>query len=213
VSAPHPHRPSCETCSSRNKSIFCDINENVLADLDRNKVSNDYKRGAKLFLEGNPPFGLYCINSGKVKLSKIGNDGKESILRIAGPGSVIGHRSLFSNEDYMATATALEDAHICFIGKKQIFEIVKENPNVAMQIIQTLGREMGEAEQKSAALFQKNVKERLAELLLTLKETYGLTEGPRCKLDIKLTREEMASMIGTSSETVIRMMTELNISL
>ena len=198
----------CESCASRQKSIFCDLNEEILKDFDKNKISNEYKKGSKLFVEGNPPFGLYCINRGKVKLSKIGQDGKESILRIAGPGHVIGHRSLFSDELYMADATALEDAQICFIGKKLIFDLVKDHPSLSLKIIQTLSREMGEAEKKTTSHFQKNVRERLAELLLALKESYGIKEDNRFKLDIKLTREEMASIIGTSPETVIRQMTE-----
>ncbi|MDH4468518.1 MAG: Crp/Fnr family transcriptional regulator [Bacteriovoracaceae bacterium] len=200
--------PHCDYCHSRSKSIFCDLESKALEELDENKVSNDYKKGSRLFIEGNPPLGLYCINEGKVKLSKIGPDGKESILRIAGPGQVIGHRSLFSNELYMGNATALENSRICFIGKKQIFDLIKENPSVSLKLIQAMGREMGEAEKKSTAHFQKSVRERLAELLLSLNESYGKKIGQRQLIDIKLTREEMASIIGTSTETVIRQMTD-----
>lgn len=198
----------CETCGSRHKSIFCDLEQEGLREIDQNKVSNSYRRGNKLFVEGNPPLGLYCISKGKVKLTKVGADGKESLLRIAGSGQVIGHRSLFSHELYMASATAMEDCEICFISKKSIFNVIKTNPSVSLHLIQTLSKEMGEAEKKSASLFQKSVRERLAELLLTLKESYGVQEGTRFRLDIKLTREEMASIIGTSSETVIRQMTD-----
>jgi CRP-like cAMP-binding protein len=122
---------------------------------------------------------------------------------------VLGHRSLFSHENFSATATTIEETTICFIDKKYIYSALKKEPSIALNLIQQLSREMGSAEAKSVSLSQKSVKERLCELLLTLKASYGITEENRSRLDIKLTREEMASMIGTSVETVIRFMTEL----
>jgi CRP-like cAMP-binding protein len=199
---------SCETCQSRDKGIFCQLEKVALNDVSHNKVTNTYKKGQTIFFQGNPPFGLYCINSGKIKVSKLGNDGKESIIRIAGPGDVLGHRSLFSQENYTATATVIEDAAICFLDKKFIFKAVEKEPTVALNIIQKLSKEMGAAEARNAALSQKNVRERLAELLLILKKTYGIQEGNRWRLDIKLTREEMASMVGTANETIIRFFSE-----
>lgn len=199
---------TCEECPTRGKGIFCELEKFALAEVSDNKVMNTYKKGHTLFFQGNPSFGLYCVNSGKIKISKMGNDGKESIVRIASAGDVLGHRSLFSNENYGATATAIEDATICFIDKKYIYKSLKENPSIGIQLIQKLSVEMGAAETKAASMFQKNVRERLAELFLTLKESFGVKEGNRTKLDIKLTREEMASMIGTANETIIRFVTE-----
>jgi CRP-like cAMP-binding protein len=199
----------CDKCVSKNKGIFCDLEEVALADVSHNKVMNTYKKGQDIFLQGNPSFGLYCINSGKIKITKTGSDGKESIVRIASAGDVLGHRSLFTHENYSATATTLEDTTICFIDKKYIYNALKKEPSIALNLIQKLSREMGSAEEKSASLSKKSVKERLCELLINLKTSYGIVEGDRTRLDIKLTREEMASMIGTSVETVIRFMTEL----
>ena len=199
---------NCDNCASRGQGIFCELEALALTDVSHNKVMNTYKKGQTIFFQGNPPFGLYCINSGKIKVSKIGNDGKESIIRIAQPGDVLGHRSLFSNENYTATATTLEDAAICFIDKKFIYKVIQEQPTVALGLIQKLSQEMGAAEAKSASMFQKNVRERLAELFLMLKKTYGIEENGRTRLDIKLTREEIASMIGTANETVIRFISE-----
>jgi len=198
----------CEHCQSKDKGIFCQLEQAALIDVGHNKVMNSYKKGQTIFFQGNPPFGLYCINSGKIKVSKLGNDGKESIIRIAGPGDVLGHRSLFSDENYTATATVIEDSAICFLDKKFIYKAVEQEPTVALNLIQKLSKEMGQAEAKSAAMSQKNVRERLAELLLMLKKTYGIQEGNRWRLDIKLTREEMASMVGTANETIIRFISE-----
>jgi CRP-like cAMP-binding protein len=199
---------TCENCQSRDKGIFCQLEQVALQNVSHNKVTNSYKKGQTIFFQGNPPFGLYCINSGKIKVSKLGNDGKESIIRIAGPGDVLGHRSLFSQENYSATATVIEDAAICFLDKKFILKAVEKEPTVALNIIQKLSKEMGAAEARNAALSQKNVRERLAELLLILKNSYGIQEDHRWRLDIKLTREEMASMVGTANETIIRFFSE-----
>ena len=198
----------CEHCEVRGKGIFCEIERLALTQVSDRKVTNVYKKGHTIFFQGNPPFGLYCVNSGKIKVSKIGNDGKESIIRIATGGDVLGHRSLFSDESYTATATVIEDATICFIDKKFIYKCIQDEPSVALNLIQKLSREMGSAEAKAASMSQKNVRERLAELFLILLKTYGVQEKNRTKLDIKLTREEIASMVGTANETVIRFISE-----
>lgn len=199
---------SCENCQCRHQGIFCDLEENALAVIGQNKVMNSYKKGQTVFYQGNPLFGLYCVNSGKIKISKLGNDGKESIIRIAGPGDVLGHRSLFSNEKFTATATVLEDSAICFLDKKFIYRAIAQDPSISLRLIEKLSRDMGKAEDRSASMAQKSVRERLAELLLMLKNSYGIQEGKRWRLDIKLTREEMASMIGTANETIIRFISE-----
>lgn len=198
----------CDKCDSRGKGIFCGLDQMALAEVSSHKVMNNYKKGQTIFYQGNPPFGLYCIGHGKIKITKMGNDGKETIVRLATNGDVLGHRSLFSNEVYTATATAIEDTSICFIDKSFILKTLQDQPSIALNLIQKLSKEMGAAEAMSAAMFQKNVRERLAELLLTFSKSYGIKEGNRIKLDIKLTREELASMIGTASETVIRFITE-----
>lgn len=199
---------NCDNCSSRDKGIFCGLETLALKEVSDSKVMNIYKKGHTLFHQGNPPFGLFCVNSGKIKISKIGSEGKEAIVRIAHDGDVLGHRSLFSNEPYNATATIIEDAAICFIDKKFILKAIQTHPSIALELIQKLSREMGAAESMTASMSQKNVRERLASLLLMLNKTYGIMENSRSRLDIKLTRDEMASMIGTASETVIRFISE-----
>jgi len=198
----------CDKCESRGKGIFCELEKVALKNVSDSKVMNTYKKGHTIFFQGNPPFGLYCINSGKIKVSKIGPDGKESIIRIASNGDVLGHRSLFSHENYTATATVIEDAAICFIDKKFIYKAIHDEPSVALHLIEKLSHEMGTAEAKNASMSQKNVRERLAELFLMLRKSYGIEEKGRIRLDIKLTREEIASMVGTANETVIRFISE-----
>lgn len=198
----------CEHCASKDEGVFCDLNSPDLQNITQHKVTNVYKKGQTLFVQGNHPYGLFCISKGNIKLTKVGPDGKESIVRIVTGGDVLGHRSLFSEDNYGATATAMEDTEVCFLDKKFILNILENNPSVAMHIINKLSRDMGIAENKLTSLHQKNVRERLAELLLSLKVSHGIRERKRVKIDMKLTREEMATMIGTANETLIRFMTE-----
>lgn len=199
---------ACEHCPSKENGVFCDLKMPELENISHHKVSNVYKKGQTLFVQGNHPYGLFCISKGNIKLTKVGPDGKESIVRVVTGGDILGHRSLFTEDNYAATATAMEDTEVCFIDKKFILSVINGNPTVAMNIINKLSRDMGIAENKLTSLHQKNVRERLAELLLSLKITHGIKEGKRIKIDMKLTREEMATMIGTANETLIRFMTE-----
>lgn len=199
---------SCEHCESKDEGIFCDLELMELNDISNHKINNTYKKGQTLFVQGNHPFGIYCISKGNIKLTKTGPDGKETIVRIVHGGDILGHRSLFTEDNYSATATAMEDSEVCFIDKKFILKIIENNPSVALNIINKLSRDMGVAEKKLSSLHQKNVRERLAELILSLKASHGIKVDGRWRIDIKLTREEMATMIGTANETLIRFMTE-----
>ncbi len=181
----------------------------ALHDVSDHKVVNSYKKGQTLFVQGNPPYGMYCVSTGNIKVTQVGEDGKESIVRIASAGDVLGHRSIFTDQFYNATATAVEDCTVCFLDKKYILKLVEQSPSVACNLIAKLGRDLGAAEKRISSFYQKNVRERLAELLLLLKESHGVEEDGKIRLNIKLTREEMASIIGTASETLIRFMSEL----
>jgi CRP-like cAMP-binding protein len=200
---------SCEACPSKSKGIFCNLLSEELSEITQHKVINRYKKGQTLFVQGTHPYGLYCVSSGNIKLTKIDSAGKESIVRVVGGGDVLGHRSLFTESHYSATATAMEDTEVCFLDKKFIMKVIEDKPSVSLNIINKLSRDMGAAEEKLSSFHQKNVRERLAELFLILKESHGekLPDG-RWKINLKLTREEMATMIGTANETLIRFVSE-----
>lgn len=202
------HNIQCENCPSKDSGIFCKLERAALHEVSQNKIMNTYKRGQTIFFQGNPPFGLYCISNGKIKVYKTGNDGKETILRIVGPGDVLGHRSLFSNENYNATATVIEDTQVCFIDKNFIHQAIKKEPSIALNLIEKFSREMGTAEARSASISSKSTRERLAELLLSFTQSYGSAEKGRIRLNIKLSREEFASMVGAAQETIIRLFTD-----
>lgn len=198
----------CQSCANKKNSIFCSIAAKTLSEISHHKLMFTHKKGYTLFHQGNPPFGIYCINQGKIKISKYGSDGKESIVRISGPGDVLGHRSFFSKDCYSATATVIEDASVCFLDKDTVHKCLRLEPSMALNLIHKLSKDMGAAEARSAAMVQKCVSARLAEVLLIIKKNFGIKENNRFRLDIKLTREELASLVGTANETVIRFVSE-----
>ena len=197
----------CEICNSTKKSIFKDFYGGDIEKLNLNKNCNFYKKGQVIFFEGNYPGGLFCIREGKVKVFKIGSTGKEQIIRFAKNGDALGYRALLVGETYSASASALEDSHICFISRDIVFELFKTNHNFSFNLLKLLSRDLEDVENKMVKLAQKPVRDRLAEALLILKETYGTDK--QGYINISLSREDFANIVGTATETVIRLLAEL----
>lgn len=200
---------SCKNCTSLCQSIFNGLDEETLDSGDKSKIPNIFKKGQTLFLQGNPPFGIFCIKSGAVKVTQTDDLGKESIVRLCKSGDVVGHRSLLTNQSYQSTATAIEETKVCFFDKSHITGLINNKPQVSLNIIKSLGEDLGAAEGKISSFSQKNVRQRLAELLVILSKDHGQNVDGRIKITINLKREEMASMIGTAPETLIRFIAEL----
>ncbi|PKL76122.1 MAG: Crp/Fnr family transcriptional regulator [Candidatus Melainabacteria bacterium HGW-Melainabacteria-1] len=164
-----------------------------------------YKKGQVLFYEGNRAFGMHYLNSGKVKLSMYTPDGKIYITRIATAGDLLGCHAFFTDEVYGVSAELLEDATVCFIERDQIREIQAQDPQFGFRMLSKLARELRQAEDKAAHIAYESIPERLAALLMSLRESFGQTrEDGQIRLDILLSREEIASMLGTTVETTVR---------
>ena len=201
--------PTCKTCASRSVSAICKIEEEFVPNLESEKQSFLVKKGQPIFEERIKPQGLFCLNSGKVKLVKIGEDGKEQILRLIKPGDLLGYRALLTSDRYSATAVALEECSVCFLPKSMFMTLLKKDSNLNLELIKILGDDLKKAEEQITHLAQKPVRERMAEALLFIKETYGYeTDG--ATINVKLTREELSNLVGTATETVIRLLSEFN---
>lgn len=201
------HLHNCKLCSRKNNSLFCHAKSQFLDEVDKTRIDSEYKRGQYVFNEGAYPHGLYCINSGKIKLTQKGDDGREAIVRLAKSGDIIGYKALLGGNRYTASAIALEDSSICFIPKDTFFEGLKSDPDLSFSLLSLLSSELHNAENKIVQLAQKPVRERLAEALLFLKETYGL-ESDGKTLDVQLSREDLANIVGTATESTIRLLSE-----
>ncbi|MBY0515747.1 MAG: Crp/Fnr family transcriptional regulator [Bacteriovoracaceae bacterium] len=194
----------CNDCGNRDKSIFCKLEEASLKEVSDHKIMNLYKRGQTLFHEGNPAFGVYCISNGKVKLTKTSENGKETLLRIAGPGDLIGFQHIVESGMNDVTATAIEETKICFVDRSYLQGLVQKEPSCAMELLGHVARDMAALQERISGFQNKNVRERVAFMLLDLSERYGEDTKQGRKLCIQLTREDMASMLGVATETLIR---------
>lgn len=200
--------PHCATCSSRGKSVFCDLSAEHLKEIDNSKTCNHYKPKQVIFYEGNTPQGLFCINTGKVKLTKVGIDGGQQILKLYGAGDILGYRSLLCQENYRATAEVLEDSKICYIDEKTFSHVLETHPATSFNVIRALAKDAGDFEQKAFDMVHKTIRQRFAELLMIFSRKFGKKASAGLELDISLSRQEMADLIGTTQESMIRLISD-----
>lgn len=198
--------PLCERCSQKNNSLFRFLNRDELDELNFEKDFRQHKRGEILYKEGSRISGFYSIHSGIVKVYKTGFDGKEQIIRFAKPGDIIAYRSVLSNEVACTSARVIEDCEVCFIPSELLISMVKSNSSFALELLKLACHELGEANSFITDIAQKTVRERLAEILVLLVNEFGVDE--ESYLQISLTREELANIVGTATESVIRLLSE-----
>jgi len=198
--------PLCNRCSLESGSIFKHLTPQEIEILNFEKDYRQYKRGDILYQEGNRISGFFCINSGIIKVFKTGLDGKEQIIRFAKTGDIIAYRSVLSNELACTSAKVIEDCQVCFIPSEILTQFIKTNPAYSLELLKLACHELGEANSFITDIAQKTVRERLAEILLLLVSDFGLDNDQ--SLNISLTREELANIVGTATESVIRLLSE-----
>ena len=205
----HKHAPYrvFGDCDLTHQSLFSCLSDQQMELFNQRKDCLFFPKGQPVFNEGSYPLGIYGIDKGKVIVEDSGDDGKMQILRLAKAGDLLGYRALFCHEKYNASAVAIEDSNLVFIPKDVFFEVLSSNMKLAMGIIQLLTNDLKQAENHLTELAQRPVRERLARGLLFLKETYGFEENSDT-INVLLTREEIADLVGTATETTIRLLSD-----
>ena len=198
----------CEDCPSLGESIFCSLKREILEEVSSQKGGNLYKKGEIVFSEGFKPFGIHCVSKGRIKIYKLGDDGKDQIVRVAKVGDIIGYRSLISDEIYSASAEALEDSRTSVIPKNTFFELIKQENEFALKIMKVLSKDLRKAESQSMNIAQRTVKERLANALLSKRDIIEEKEGKEL-MSFTISRKDLADLIGCAPETLIRMLSQL----
>ncbi|TAL72213.1 MAG: Crp/Fnr family transcriptional regulator [Bacteroidetes bacterium] len=198
--------PLCNKCSFESGSIFKYLSPDEIETLNFEKDFRQYKRGEILYQEGSRISGFFCINRGIIKVFKTGFDGKEQIIRFAKKGDIIAYRSVLSNELACTSAKVIDDCQVCFIPSEILISFIKTNSAYALELLKLACHELGEANSFITNIAQKTVRERLAEVLLFLVTDFGLDKEQF--LNISLTREELANIVGTATESVIRLLSE-----
>ncbi len=198
----------CDLCGSRKNSLFSVLPESQLCAISEVKNLIPHRRGQILYYEGTKPLGIFCINSGVIKVYKTASNGKEQILYLAKEGDFLGYSALLGEENYSSSAMIIEDAKICFIPREAFLGSMMKNAEFFKRITKQLCHELGVMEEKLTDASQKSIRERLALLLLQLANTYGVDGGGYQRINLLLTREELAGMVGTATESVIRLLSE-----
>jgi len=166
----------------------------------------DLKKGELLFREGEIVTGIYFVYSGTVKVHKKWGDEKELIVRFAKAGDIVGHRGLGNDEFYPISATALEPSTVCFIDLEFFKSSLKVNHEFLYWLMMFFAEELKVSERKMRNMAHMQVKGRIAQALITLKEKFGITKEGH--INIELARQDIASFAGTTYETVFRIMNE-----
>ncbi|KJD33308.1 Crp/Fnr family transcriptional regulator [Tamlana nanhaiensis] len=196
----------CEQCIIRQFNALKSLHKEDLVRITSCKTSKVIKKGAVIFEEGENINGVFCIREGICKLTKLSPNGKEQIVRLVIKGDLLGQRSLVSNEVANLTAVAANDMEVCFIPKQEIVHNLSRNINFSMDMLKSMADELKLSENIIVDMAQKTVKQRLAETLLYLRENFG--EDINGFLNIVLTREDYANIVGTATESAIRLLSQ-----
>lgn len=206
TSAPAPPT-TCEFCTAHHRSLFGSLSKEDMARVESGKTCTRYKKGQVLFHEGTRPLGVFCVNSGRIKVYRVGMDGKEQITRISAAGDLLGYKALLSENHYAQTAEALDDCIVCFVAKEDFLSLIRPDTRFYMDLLKSVCDENSEMADKMTRMAQQSVRQRLALTLVMLKETYGIehnTAGD--EIEINLTREDLANIVGTATESLIRLL-------
>lgn len=203
----------CMKCAFREQRLFCNLPGKALARLQDIKATSVYPKGSLLCLEGQAPRGIFVLCTGRAKLTTTSAEGKSIILRIAEPGEVLGLTAVFSNTPYEATVETLEPSQANFISHNDFVTFMKEYPDVGMKVAQQLTHNCQCAYREIRSIGLSNsVPEKIAKLILRWAEQ-PLPAGDGRKpneiaIRVTLTQEEIAQFVGTSRETVSRVLSD-----
>ena len=200
------NRPTDEDTDLSGFQLFKKLTEQEVTQLNYDKTCSMYTKGSIIYREGSRLTGFFCVTRGILKIFKTGIDGKEQIIRFAKKGDIIAYRSLLSQELACTTAKVIEETVLCHIPYQTLLYLIQSNWQFSHHMLQIVCKELREANDYITDIAQKSVRERLAEVLLLLKENFDLDNANT--LQISLTREELANMVGTATESVIRLLSE-----
>ena len=197
----------CNQCIVRQFNSLKHLTKDELIRMSSCKTTRTIKKGEPLFSEGDHVNGVYCIKDGVCKVSKMSENGRNQIVKLAQKGDLIGERSLISEEVSNLNAVALNDMEICFIPKEEILKDLEKNNNFTMDVLKNMANSLKFSDNLVVDMAQKSVKQRLAETLLHLENKFGVDKDGF--IGINLSREDISNIIGTATESAIRLLSEL----
>ena len=196
----------CEQCIIRQFNSLKALTKEELIRISGCKTSKIIRKGEVIFEEGETLNGVYCVRDGICKLTKLSANGKDQIIKLVVKGELLGQRSIISDESANLKATALNDMEVCFIPKNEILNDLKKNPGFTLDVLQHMAHDLKEADDVIVNMAQKSVRQRLAEALIHIHDSFGT--NPDGTLSVILSREDFASIVGTATESAIRVLSQ-----
>jgi CRP-like cAMP-binding protein len=193
----------------KSESILADLPVEDFNLLTAHKNDQVYKKGQIIFREGAHPTGIFFITAGKAKKYKVDKDGKEQIIYVANTGELIGYHAILAEEHYPDSAAVLEESVITFIPKEDFLLTLQQSSILNNRLLKTLSHEFAVLANSLTLFAQRSVRERLALQLVVLREKYKVNFQPGIPVEINMSRDDLASLVGTARENVVRGLTEL----
>ncbi|MDN5331425.1 MAG: family transcriptional regulator, cyclic receptor protein [Tepidanaerobacteraceae bacterium] len=189
--------------------IFSELSDEELAKVKRLVNTKNYKKGTVIFFEGEPGDAVYFVKSGKVKVYKSDDEGREYILHIFGEGDVFAEAVLLGGGTYPAIAEAVEDSVVGFIKNEDLERLIRGNPDLAIKIIRIMASRLRDSQEKIKNLALRDTYDRTACLLHKISLDCGHRTSRGIEIDLPVTRQELAALVGTSRETVTRILSQM----
>lgn len=196
----------CEQCIIKQFNSLKALTKDELVRISGCKTSRTIKKGEVIFEEGETLNGVYCIKDGICKLSKLSENGKDQIVKMVVKGQLLGQRSLIGEEASNLQATALNDMEVCFIPKSEIFADLQKNSKFSFEVLKDMAHDLRDSDDIIVNMAQKSVRQRLAETLVYINESFGT--NPDGTLSVLLSREDYANIVGTATESAIRVLSQ-----
>jgi CRP-like cAMP-binding protein len=196
---------NCFSCQVRPRTEWCALSDGDIKLIADAKLERDYAPGDVLYHQGDPCTGVYCIQSGLVGLRKVGADGNSVLVRLAQPGDTIGYRSFLAGEEHKMSAEVLKPGQICFIDRAVARKMLDVKPELGLRFLKHMAEDLDAAEDKFLQSTSFDIRARLAHLLLVLKDRFAAEEKDGAlRMELPLSRQDMAAMIGVRPETMSR---------
>lgn len=200
----------CSSCPQRQTNGgFCNMAAEPVEALDSMKFTGAYPKGALLFVEGEQPRGVFVLCRGQAKLTTTSSDGRTLIVKIANPGEILGVSAAMLGRPYEVSAETIEASQVSFIRRDDFLRFLSAYPEACMHTAQQLSEKYQSAQREIRALgLAQSTSEKLGKLLLEWCDLHGEVTPKGTRIKVLLTHEEVAQMIGTTRETVTRLLSE-----
>jgi CRP-like cAMP-binding protein len=192
----------------KSESVLADLPSADLELLISHKTEQVYKKGEIIFRENSYPSGIFYITEGKAKKYKVDREGREQIIYVANTGELIGYHAILAEDRFPDSAAALEESTIAFIPKEDFLEVLHQSTILTNHLLKTLSHEFAVLANSLTLFAQKSVRERLALQLIVLREKYKVNFQDGMAVEINMGRNDLASLVGTARENVVRVLTE-----